>query len=166
VKDCQFLFIAFQKSTWVTEQFRSRIKEVFLKFTLNAADYVVFLPRLEPEKYNAINRLADVSLDSIGWSGCNSTFEALACDLPIVTLPGDLMRGRHSSAILTMIGVTETIASSLDEYVSLAVKLGVDAEWRNYISDKISKTKHLAYRDKTCVFALEEFLEQAIKERL
>jgi protein O-GlcNAc transferase len=166
IGDCQFLFISFQKSSWVTEQFRSRINQAFHRFNLNADDYVVFLPRLEPEKYHAINRLADVSLDSIGWSGCNSTLEALACDLPVVTLPGNLMRGRHSSAILTMMGVTETIAASLDEYVSLAAKLGQDVEWRRYISEKISENKYQAYQDRTCITALENFLEQAVKERI
>jgi predicted O-linked N-acetylglucosamine transferase (SPINDLY family) len=33
----------------------------------------------------------DVVLDSIGWSGCNSTLESLVHDLPIVTMTGDLM---------------------------------------------------------------------------
>ena len=33
------------------------------------------------------------------------------------------MRGRHSAAILTMMDLTETIASTLDEYVTLAVRL-------------------------------------------
>ncbi len=166
VGDCQFLFISYPRSSWVTGEFRSRINQAFNDFNLNADKYVVFLPFLESATYNAINSLADVYLDSIGWTGCNSTFEALACNLPVVTLPGELMRGRHSSAILTMMGLTETIATTLDEYVSLAIKLGKDLEWRQYISDKISKTKHLAYRDAACITALEDFLERAVKERL
>jgi protein O-GlcNAc transferase len=88
------------------------------------------------------------------------------CVLVFRILPGELMRGRHSLAILTMIGLTETIATNLDEYVSLAVKLGQDSEWRQYISDKISNSKHLAYRDRTCITALEDFLERAVKEIL
>jgi predicted O-linked N-acetylglucosamine transferase (SPINDLY family) len=165
VPDSQFLFISHSRSRWITEQTRSRIQQKFDDYNLNSHDYVLFLSHLDPEQYDAINRLADVYLDSIGWSGCNSTFEALACDLPVVTLPGDLMRGRHSSAILTMIGVTETIASDLDEYVSLAVKLGLDTEWRRHISDRISKNKHRAYYDKTCIAALEDFLDGAVKEK-
>jgi protein O-GlcNAc transferase len=166
VGDCQFLFISHFRSNWVTEQFRSRIQQSFNDFDLQADEYIVFLPVLDPGEYYAINSLADVYLDSIGWSGCNSTFEALACNLPVVTLPGELMRGRHSSAILTMMGLTETIATTLDEYVMLAVKLGQDSKWRRYISDKISKNKHLAYRDRACITALEDFMERAVKERL
>ena len=48
--------------------------------------------------------------------------------LPVVTLPGEFMRRRHAFAILTMMDVTETIAGSLDDYISLAVRLGTDSE--------------------------------------
>lgn len=158
VRDCQFLFIS-DKSGLLTEQFSLRIKQAFNRFNLNAEDYAVFLPRLDPGRYNAINRLSDVFLDTVGWSGCNSTFEAVACNLPVVTLPGKLMRGRHSAAILNMMGTTDTIASTLDEYIELAIRLGVDSEWHKQISGKIAANKQLVYKDKTCITALEGFLE-------
>jgi predicted O-linked N-acetylglucosamine transferase (SPINDLY family) len=163
IRDCQFIFISNLNNT-LTDQIRLRFNHAFQRYNLNVEGYIVFLPILGSEQYHAMNHLADIYLDSIGWSGCNSTFEAIACDLPIVTLPGELMRGRHSSAMLTTIGLTENIASNLDEYVSLAVKLGQDSEWRKYISNKISKSKHLAYCDRTCITALEEFFEHVVKE--
>ena len=57
----------------------------------------------------------------------------------MVTLPGSFMRGRQSSAILCRLDVTETIAHNQDEYVEIAVRLGLDSlvasehhssEWR------------------------------------
>jgi protein O-GlcNAc transferase len=165
VSDCQFIFIS-HRSKSVTEQFRTRLINVFNRFNMQPDEYIIFLPRLDPGQYHALNCLVDIYLDGIGWSGCNSTFEAIACNLPIVTLPGGLMRGRHSSAILTMIGLKETIATDLDEYISLAVRLGQNSKWRQYISDKISKSKHLAYRDRTCIAALEDFFERVVKKEL
>jgi protein O-GlcNAc transferase len=164
VGDCQFLFIS-HKSNYVTEQSRQRIYQAFEKFGLRADNYIVFLPRLDIGQYNEINSLSDIYLDSIGWSGCNSTFEAISYDLPIVTLPGELMRGRHSAAILRMMGMQETIVSSLDKYVETAVRLGVDSEWRKQISEKIANNKQHIYRDMKCITALEHFLERAVKER-
>ena len=76
------------------------------------------------------------------------------------------MRGRHSSAILTMMGLKETIATTIDEYIELAIKLGKDSDWRRYISEKIKNNKHLVYRDRTCITALEDFLESVVKERI
>ncbi len=163
IKDCQFLFIS-NKSSCATEQFRLRINKSFEDFGLKADDHVVFLPRLDDSRYGAINYLSDVYLDSIGWSGCNSTFEAIAHNLPILTLPGELMRGRHSAAILTMMNIQETIASSIDEYVEIAVRLGADSVWRKQISDKIARSKGCVYQDKTCITALEAFLEKVAEE--
>jgi protein O-GlcNAc transferase len=165
IDDCQFIFIA-DDSDYVTEQFRLRINRSFKHFALNADDYIVFLPPVNPVRYHALNLISDIYLDSVGWSGCNSTLEAIACNLPIVTLLGEFMRGRHSTAILTMMGLTETIADSLDNYIEIAVRLGNNSEWRNHISEKIADTKHRIYRDMKCVTALEEFFERVVKERM
>jgi predicted O-linked N-acetylglucosamine transferase (SPINDLY family) len=120
------------------------------------------LPHLDPAQYRALNQVADVFLDSIGWSGCNSTMEALACDLPIVTMPGKLMRGRHTHAILKMMGLNDTEARDIDEYVAIAKRLAKEPEWRRVISEKIARTKHLTYRDTACIRGLEEFLKQVV----
>jgi protein O-GlcNAc transferase len=165
IPDCQFLFIS-HKSNFVKEQFRLRMKLTFNKYGLDAEDYVIFLPFLEPAQYFAINRLSDIYLDSIGWSGCNSTFEAIFHNLPVVTMPGELMRGRHSFAILTMMNLHDTIAHSFDEYVEIAARLGLDSEWRNRISRKIEIYKHRIYRDEACITALEDFLGATVKGRL
>ena len=106
--------------------------------------------------------MADIFLDSIGWSGCNSTFEAIQCDLPIVTLPGEFMRGRHTAAILEMMGLNEIIADSCDKYIDIAVRLGRDPEWRNCLSKKIRDNKDLIYRDMQCITALEDFLQKVV----
>ena len=103
--DCQFTFIQFPGGAQITALFRQRLERAFAAFGLNAADHCVFLPRLEPQKFVAAIGACDAVLDSIGWSGCNSVLESLVHDLPIVTLSGSLMRGRHATAILTMMDV-------------------------------------------------------------
>jgi protein O-GlcNAc transferase len=165
VGDCQFLFVAYPNIPQVVERFRLRINQAFERFSLNAGDYVVILPPLPPELYEALNRLADVYLDTTGWSGCNSVLEALASGLPVVTLPTGLMRGREGFAILNMMGVTETIAATLDDYVDIAVRLGNDTVWRRSVSAKIAATRHLLYRDNACIKGLEDFFEKAVAER-
>jgi predicted O-linked N-acetylglucosamine transferase (SPINDLY family) len=107
--------------------------------------------------------LSDIFLDSIGWSGCNSTLESLTHDLPIVTLQGTLMRGRHTEAILTMIGVTETVTETVEAYVSVATRLAFDMPWRIAVKDRIRGEKHRVYRDRECITALEDFLEASVR---
>jgi predicted O-linked N-acetylglucosamine transferase (SPINDLY family) len=106
-----------------------------------------------------------VFLDSIEWSGCNSTLESLVHNLPIVALEGRLMRGRHSAAILRRMGVTETLARSLDEYVALAGRLAREREWRESVGARVAANKHRVYRDRSCITALEEFLEEAVRAK-
>jgi protein O-GlcNAc transferase len=61
-----------------------------------------------------------------------------------------------------MLGVTETIASNESEYIEIAVRLGIDREWRNQIKEQIAKNHHRLYDDKTCVTALEEFYRNVV----
>jgi protein O-GlcNAc transferase len=163
--DCQFAFIQYQKGAHITELFRKRLDRAFAAFGLNAEDHCCFLPRLDQHEFVAASGQCDIFLDSINWSGCNSTLESLVHDLPIVTMAGPLMRGRHSIAILRMMGVTETIAETIDDYVAIATRLTRDVPWRTAVKAKISACKHRIYLDRACIAGLEQFLNDAVRSR-
>ena len=46
--------------------------------------------------------------------------------VPVLTCPGETFASRHSLSHLSNVGLTETIARTLDEYVELAVTLARD----------------------------------------
>ena len=163
VPGSQFTFIEFAGGRGVTEIFRGRLDRAFQAVGLKAADHCVFLPRLAPDHFAAAIGQCDVVLDSIGWSGCNSILESLVHNVPIVTLPGDTMRARHTAAILEMMGIRETTARTVDDYVSIAVSLGRDAEKRAEFSARIANKKQIVYRDRDCIAALEAFLDKAVR---
>jgi predicted O-linked N-acetylglucosamine transferase (SPINDLY family) len=163
VGDCQFAFIQYQRGTHITKLFRQRLNRAFGALGLNADEYCCFLPRLDQSNFLAASGQCDVFLDSINWSGCNSTLESLPHNLPIVTTGGPLMRGRHSMAFLRMMGVTETIAETIDDYVSIAVRLARDVPWRMAVKAKISANKHRIYFDSACILGLEQFLNHVVR---
>ena len=66
---------------------------------------------------------------------------------------------------LTMMGLMEMVVETLDDYISIAIRLGKDSAWRNQISEKIAANKHCIYRDITCIKALEDFLDLAVRKR-
>jgi len=107
-----------------------------------------------------------VFLDCCGWFGFISTMEALAFNLPVVTMPRHLMRGRLTHAILKMMDINETEGRNIDEYVAIAARLAKEPTWRKEISEKIARNRHLAYRDMECVHGLEEFIRQAITQTM
>jgi len=158
VGDCRFVFIEFPSGEYVTELFRSRLDRAFAEFGLRAGDFVIVLPRLSEDRFGAAIARCDVGLDSIGWTGCNSTLEALVHDLPIVTIPGTMMRGRHTMAILQMLGVTDTIIETLEDYVAAAIRLAHDVSWRMALRKRIAEGKSRLYRDDSFILAFEEFL--------
>jgi predicted O-linked N-acetylglucosamine transferase (SPINDLY family) len=159
---CQFVFIGFAKSAAVTAAFRERLGEAFAAFGMDAAQYCVVLPPMSPERFVAAVGAADVVLDTPGWSGGKSTLDCLAQDPAIVTLPGRFMRGRHTSAILRQIGCEATIAASLDDYVAIAARLGLDAAWRGQVRQAVARGKAAAFRDLDYIRALEDFLVEAV----
>jgi predicted O-linked N-acetylglucosamine transferase (SPINDLY family) len=164
VGSCQFVFIEFAGGNRVTELFKTRLDRAFSAVGRKASDHCIFLPRLAPERFAAAIGQCDIVLDSIGWSGCNSILESLAHDLPIVTMAGEMMRGRHAVAILRMMDVRETTAHSIDAFVVIAATLGRDAAKRREASSRIAANKHRLYRDLDCIAGLELFLERVVRK--
>jgi predicted O-linked N-acetylglucosamine transferase (SPINDLY family) len=163
VGDCQFVFLRHFGAPKITTMIRERLDRAFPPAACRADDYCAFLGRLSPSKFVAAAGLTDVFLDSIGWSGCNSALECLAQALPIVTLEGRTMRARHCAAILRMLEVPETIATTMEDYVAIATRLGRDLEFRKTISSRMAANRDKVYRDRAPVTALEELLERAAR---
>ncbi|EAW36725.1 tetratricopeptide repeat protein [Lyngbya sp. PCC 8106] len=140
-----------------------RLERAFAAASLNHENYCIHLSIPERSDYLMLNLLSDVFLDTFTWSGGNTSLEAIACNLPIVTCPGEFMRGRHADSFLKLLGVTDTIAKNEAEYINIAVKLGLDSAWRQDISQRMSQQQDNLFEDETCVKALEEFYRQVVR---
>jgi protein O-GlcNAc transferase len=161
----QFAFIS-HPSGYATNAFRDRLKRCFAQSGLDSDDYCVFTARLKEGEYMQLNLLSDVFLDSHRWSGGITSMKAVACDLPIVTCPGEFMRGRHSYAILKTLEVESTIAANLDEYVAIAVKLGQDPAYRQQVIASMRPQHDLLFNDQRCVEAIQDFFQSAVFEKM
>lgn len=157
VRNCEFWF--FEGSMpGIQGTVQTRLSSAFSSYGLSYNDFVHFLPPMDYLNFLRINQRADIFLDTIGWSGMNTAIEALACGLPIVTLPGRTMRGRHCFALLSRIDVTDTIAKDVDHYCAIAAGLGRDADRRSKLSRLISTRVSRLFDDQAPIDALSEFL--------
>ncbi|HEY1720807.1 MAG TPA: tetratricopeptide repeat protein [Magnetospirillaceae bacterium] len=154
VPKAKFLFIG---GTGI-DPFRRRLERAFTAAGLDPDRHLVMLPKLGQAEYLGLNDAAHIYLDSIGWSGGNTTFEAILAGLPIVTRVGEFMRGRHTMAMLIAMGMSETIARSEDDYVAIASKLGTDIAWRNGVAARLRERRVQLFNDRASVTALEDFL--------
>jgi protein O-GlcNAc transferase len=130
---------------------------------VDAADHIVVTPPIPAGKFPALLNLADVYLDSVAWSGGNTSLEAATAELPMVTMPGRFMRGRHTAAVLTTLGLEDFIAKDATGYVDLAVRLGKNPRLRRQARVRIGAAKERLFNDLTPVRALEAFLEKGVR---
>lgn len=164
IPDCRFVFLENGQADILNRRFKERLTHVFAEHGLDIEAYVIMLPHQTPEAYHALNCACDVFLDSIEWSGFNTVMEAVNTGLPPVIFPKGHMRGRHSLAVATMLGLEEIIARNFKEYVSLAVRLGTDAAFRNSIRKKLTDNLPRLFGDMAPIRGLEDFLEMAAQK--
>jgi len=127
------------------------------------ASNVVFTGWVSPDDFVELLLIGDVLLDTFHFGGGNTTAEALATGIPIVSLPAAFMRGRFTYAWLRRIGVEDGIATSVDDYVERALRFGKDRDLRLAIKQATLTAAPLAYEDVRCVRAFEEALTRSLE---
>jgi len=162
VPGSQFVFRQFFDSIPLSKVIERRLQRTFAEYGLDAEEYLVWLPFLSTPEYQRVHQLVDIFLDSIGWSGGTTTLESLPFGLPVVTKPSDLCRTRTSYGILRRMGVLDTVAGSIDEYIKIAVRLGNDPQYRAAISEKMLANQQRVPYDQQTVHALEQFIESVV----
>jgi len=96
-----------------------------------AASRLAFIPyRRGDEAYNrARYALIDVALDTMPYTGGDTTAAALDGGVPVVTRVGGRHAERMGYSILMHLGLTQSIAQTDDGYIDLAVRLAQDREF-------------------------------------
>ena len=148
----------------LTRDFRARLQRALAARRLGG-ERAVFLGRAGHADYLRVNALADVMLDTLHWSGGNTSLDAIAMGLPVVTLPGAFMRGRQSAGMLGIAGVPELVAKDAEDYVHLAVRLGTDAAWRAAVREKLVSGAARLFDDPAPIEALARLLEGLARPR-
>ena len=115
------------------EALRSR----FARTLGNAAQRVRFMPPASHAQFLDAIAAADVIIDPFHFGGCNTSCEALALGVPVVTLPGFHLPGRFTMGLYRELGIDSCIARSPEDFVDLSVRIASDAEHRRALSRQI-----------------------------
>jgi CRISPR-associated protein Csy1 len=113
---------------FATESLAGRLQRAFARRGIGPRGQLKFLPRMESGQFRRALAAADVVLDTVRWSGGNTSIDAFAAGTPVVTLPGRFMRGRQTAGMLALMGLPELIAASAGDYVRLAVEVARDRD--------------------------------------
>jgi len=108
-----------------------------------AAERVVFLPATWDEaKDRTRYAVVDIVLDTLPYTGGDTTAAALDMGIPVVTRCGDRHAERMTFSILAHLGVTSTVAHTDADYVAIACRLAFEPAWRAEVATTIRQ--HLA----------------------
>lgn len=128
----------------------------------DVSDRLVFLPPQKGPDFTNLIALADVMLDTIHFNGYNTSLEAFSVGTPVVTMPTAFQRGRHTAGMYRKMGLEECTASSAEEYVRLAVKLGTETDYRQHIKDEIERRSEVLFENMQVVREFERFFQEAL----
>ncbi len=148
----------------VTQRFVARLSKAFAEQGVAPQGRVKLLPYSSHDDFKRINAVCDVMIDTLHWSGGNTSLDALAMGLPTVTLPGKFMRGRQTMGMLTLLGIEELIASTVDEYLAIAKRVATDRPYRDAMSKKILANTARLFNDPAPTAALGTILQALGRE--
>ena len=145
----------------ITDQAMRRLTRTFERHQLSIRERTRVLPQLGHDDYLRVNRICDAMLDTLHWSGGNTSLDALACGLPIVTLPGAFMRGRQSAGMLALLGVgDELVARDRAGYATIASRLAADPAWRRDLRHRIDERQERLFDSAAPIERLHSLLEE------
>jgi predicted O-linked N-acetylglucosamine transferase (SPINDLY family) len=129
-------------------------------------DRVVMLKGMPYEDFLGLLSLADCVLDAPNFSGHNASLDAFAMGVPVVTwADAQFLRGRFTLGMYKTMSMDECIARSKDNYVSIALRLAHDADFRRFVCQAIAARSPLLFDDRTVVRAHEDFWQDAVERR-
>jgi predicted O-linked N-acetylglucosamine transferase (SPINDLY family) len=148
----------------VTERFAARLQGLLAARGIPARAQVKFLPRMNGAGFRRALSAVDVVLDTVHWSGGNTTLDAFAAGTPVVALPGRFMRGRQSAAMLEAMGLAELVARDANDYVRIAVEAAGDRERNAGLRAAIARERGVLFDRPEAIAALQSaLLELAAK---
>ena len=112
-----------------TQLTKNIIKNIKLKFEKLgiSQDRILFDSKSLSPHFKAYSK-ADISLDPYPFSGMSIAIETASMGVPTITLVGEGMQSRGAGRINSLLGFDEFNATSGEEYIYAALKLGADKE--------------------------------------
>jgi protein O-GlcNAc transferase len=118
---------------------------------------------LDKPRYLDLLSVADVALDTRPYGGgANTVYDAIAVGTPIVTWPAEIHRGRWAKAALERIDVPELVVNSAEAYCELVVRIAMDRELRDDVSDRLRRGGPELFQDARTVAEHRRFFLQQI----
>jgi predicted O-linked N-acetylglucosamine transferase (SPINDLY family) len=142
------------------EHWTRSLQSRFADYMPEVAQRILFLPTLDHRVFLELLAMADVVLDTIHFNGMNSSLECFAVGTPVVTMPTEFQRGRHTQAMYESMGITDCIAYSPQAYADIAVRIGTDRELARRLREQILTRNDVLFENACVVSEFERFFTE------
>jgi predicted O-linked N-acetylglucosamine transferase (SPINDLY family) len=146
------------------QEFTDRLRARFARTLAAHAHRIVFLSFMPFERFMQLLCVADVILDTPHFNGMNSSLQAFASGTPVVTLPGELQRGRHTQGMYRKMGILDCIAADAQQYVDIAVRIATDATHAEMLRKRIVSCSHVLFENRAVIDEFERFFVEALDD--
>ena len=136
------------------------VRQRFSQVMPDVAGRIVFLEKLSLMEYIGLNMVCDAVLDTFYFGGGNSSLEIFSAGVPIVSLPGKMLRGRITLAQYRKMGIDDLIARDPVHFTELALRLAQDKDWHRDMSALIEERCPVLYNNKKPIEELRAFLRR------
>lgn len=128
----------------------------------DVANRIRFVPPQSGGDFINLIAISDVMLDTTHFNGMNTSLEAFAAGTPVVTLPTDFQRGRHTSGMYSRMGISECTAGTEEEYVRIALRLGTDSAFNRRMRELIRERSNVLFENPDVLQEFERFFTEAV----
>ena len=126
---------------WVFESNKNSVKnlkDAAVKHGVSK-DRLIFASHMSVEKHLNRIRLADLFLDTLPYNAHTMGSDTLRMGIPLLTCMGETLASRVAASLLFSLNLPEMVTITLDEYVSVAIKLATNQQEILKIKHKLSR---------------------------
>ena len=126
---------------WVFESNKNSVKnlkDAAVKHGVSK-DRLIFASHMSVEKHLNRIRLADLFLDTLPYNAHTMGSDTLRMGIPLLTCMGETLASRVAASLLFSLNLPEMVTITLEEYVSVAIKLATNQQEILKIKHKLSR---------------------------
>lgn len=146
-----------KRGTWqklLEERFKKTVPH-------NVRDRIVFMPWVTNQlDFISVNQAADVVLDPFHFGIGTTAIATCSVGTPIVTKPGEFMRGRVGLFYARIMDVMECVAVDTEDYAKKAVAIATNPALREDIRSKILANNHVLFENQQAIRDVSAFFSE------
>ncbi len=149
---------------WIYSQSDDVLRARWQQTMSDVMQRVQFVRRVSRDDFFSLLDVCDIVLDPLHFGGGNTSYEAFALGVPVVTLPGEFMRGRLTAGLYKQMQFEQLVVDSIEQYVELAVRLAEDRDFQRASREQILAARPRIFDQPESVRAHEAFFRRVAQQ--